>query len=70
MTAMLGLIIIYIYSAIGFVFVYETYYDDDIHNGYLNMKGDSVCMTMMHCFLSTINYGIRGGGGIGEFLPT
>ena len=70
MTAMLGMIIIYIYSAIGFVFVYETYYDDDIHNGILNMKGDSVCMTMMHCFLSTVNYGIRGGGGIGEFLPT
>jgi hypothetical protein len=27
-------------------------------------------MSMMHCFLSTVNYGIRGGGGIGEFLPT
>ena len=25
---------------------------------------------MMHCFLSTINYGLRGSGGIGEFLPT
>jgi hypothetical protein len=26
-------------------------------------------MSLMHCFLSTLNYGIRMGGGIGEFLP-
>lgn len=25
---------------------------------------------MMHCFLSTVNYGLRGGGGIGELTPT
>lgn len=70
MTAMLGFIIIYIYSAIGFIFLYDTFYDDFIHAGLLNRKGDSICMTMMHCFLSTVNYGVRGGGGIGEFLPT
>jgi hypothetical protein len=70
MTAMLGLIIIYIFSAMAFVFVYETYYDDAVSGGNLNRKGDSVCMSMMHCFLSTVNYGIRGGAGIGEFLPT
>lgn len=70
MTAMLGLIIIYIYSTIAFVFVFDTYYDDDVNGGLLNRKGDSVCMSMIHCFLSTINYGLRGGGGIGDFLPT
>lgn len=70
MTAMLGIIIIYIYSALGFIFVFDTYYDDDINAGLLNRKGDSACMDMMHCFLSTVNYGLRGGGGIGEFLPT
>jgi hypothetical protein len=70
MTAMLGMIIIYIYSAIGFIFVFDTFYDDFIHAGLLNSKGDSICQSMMHCFLSTVNYGVRGGGGIGEFLPT
>lgn len=70
MTAMLGIIIIYIYSALGFIFVFDTYYDDEINAGLLNRKGDSACMDMMHCFLSTVNYGLRGGGGIGEFLPT
>ena len=70
MTAMLGIIIIYIYSAIAFIFLFDTFYDDQVHAGLLNRKGDSICQSMMHCFLSTINYGLRGGGGIGEFLPT
>ena len=70
MTALLGLIFIYIYSAFGFIFVADTLYDDDINGGLLNRKGDSVCMSLMHCFLSTLNYGVRGGGGIGEFMPT
>jgi len=69
MTAMLGLIIIYIFSAFGFIFVYDNYYDEGINTGLLNRMGDSVCQTMLHCFLSTINYGIRGGGGIGDILP-
>lgn len=70
MTAMLGSIFIYIYSTIGFIFLYDTFYNDDIHAGLLNSKGDSICMSMMHCFLSELNYGLRGGGGIGDFLPT
>ena len=70
MTAMLGLILIYIYSVFGYTFVADTYYDDEIHGGLLNRKGDSVCQTMLHCFLTAINYGLRAGGGIGEFLPT
>jgi hypothetical protein len=27
-------------------------------------------MSLLHCFLSTFNYGMRFGGGIGEFLPS
>jgi len=26
-------------------------------------------MSLMHCFWSTFNYGLRTGGGMGEFLP-
>ena len=67
---MLGIIIIYIYSAMAFIFVADTFYDDDIEGGLLNRKGDSICQSMLHCFLSAINYGLRGGGGVGDFLPT
>ena len=70
MTALLGVILIYIYSAIGFMFVFDTFYDDNISGGLLNRMGDSICMSTMHCFLSCMNYGVRGGGGIGENLPT
>jgi len=69
MTALLGLILIFIYGAFAFQFVADTYYDDNIHHGLLNRKGDSVCMSLMHCVLSTLNYGLRMGGGMGEFLP-
>jgi len=43
MTAMLGTIMIYIYSAFGFIFIYDNYYDDAVHSGLLNRKGDSIC---------------------------
>jgi hypothetical protein len=69
MTAMLGLIIIYIFSAFGFIFISDNFFDEDVNAPLLNRKGDSVCQTMLHCFLSVINYGIRGGGGIGDILP-
>ena len=26
-------------------------------------------MSLMHCFLSSINYGLRYGGGMGDYLP-
>lgn len=70
MTAMLGIILIYIYSAFAFLFISDTYFDDGINMGLLNKAGDSICMSLLHCFLSTFNYGMRFGGGIGEFLPS
>ena len=70
MTAMLGLILIYIYAAFAFLFVSDTYFDIGVNSGLLNKQGESICMSLMHCFLSTINYGLRMGGGMGEFLPT
>ena len=69
MTSMLGIILIYIYSTFAFIFIKDTYYDDDLESGLLNRKGDSICQTMLHCFLSTLHYGMRGGGGVGDFLP-
>ena len=69
MTGMLGLIIVYIFSAFGYVFINDMYFDININAGYQNRVGDSICQTMLHCFLSTINYGIRGSGGVGDVLP-
>jgi hypothetical protein len=68
MTAMLGIILIYIYAAFAFLFISDTYFDDNVHAGLLNKAGGSICMSLLHCFLSTVNYGLRSGGGMGEFL--
>lgn len=69
MTAMLGVILVYIYSVIAFLFISDLYFDEGIEMGQINKAGDSICMSLLHCFLSTFNYGIRTGGGMGEFLP-
>lgn len=68
MTAMLGVIIIYIFSAFGFTFIYDMYFDDTINREILNKRGESICQSMIHCFFSTINYGLRLGGGMGEAM--
>jgi len=43
MTALLGIILIYIYSVFGFTFLGDMYFDEEINRGILNKRGDSVC---------------------------
>lgn len=70
MTSMLGAIIIYNYSIFAFLFLADNYFDGTINKGIINKAGDSVCMSLLHCYFSTLNYGLRLGGGIGEFMTT
>lgn len=70
MTAMLGMIIIYNYSIFAFLFLADNFFDATINKGIINKAGDSVCMSLLHCYFSTLNYGLRLGGGIGEFMTT
>ena len=67
-TGLLGIIIIYIYSCLAFVFAYDSFYRDELNFGILNRRGETLCSSMMHCFLTNINLGMRIGGGIGDFL--
>ena len=62
LTAMLGLILIYVYSLIGFNFFDYHYYNSGLNNG------ESLCTSMLQCFISTLDLGLRFGGGIGESL--
>jgi hypothetical protein len=43
MTALLGLIIIFIFSLVAFIFISDTYYREEINMGILNERGDSIC---------------------------
>jgi len=69
MTAMLELILIWIYCVLLFTFFFDHYFNDDIQFN-SNEKGDTVCRSLFHCYMSTLNFGLRAGGGIGDFLPS
>jgi hypothetical protein len=71
-TLLLFIVMLYIAAFISFQSFRETYkhvsdeasdYDDD-HGPDFNMY----CETLIRCLTSTINYGIRAGGGIGDVL--
>jgi hypothetical protein len=63
MTAMLGLIIIYIYAFWGFNIDTGMYFDESIGD-----HGESQCQSLWHCFLTTVDLGLRSGGGIADAL--
>jgi hypothetical protein len=69
MTGMLGAIIIYNFAIFAFLFTSDNYFDPTINLGIINKNGDSVCFSLLHCYLSAMDYGLRFGGGIGDFLP-
>lgn len=70
MTAMLGAIVIYNFAMFAFLFLADNYFDATLNKGLLNKAGDSTCMSLLHCYFSTMNYGLRLGGGIGEAMTT
>jgi len=57
LTALLGIILIYIYTMIAFFYFSNMY----------NSPGLD-CASLFSCTVTTINYGIRSGGGIGDAL--
>jgi inositol 1,4,5-triphosphate receptor type 3 len=60
----------YNFAIFAFLFLSDNYYDSSLNSGLINKSGDSLCMSLLHCFLSTLNYGLRFGGGIGELGTT
>jgi hypothetical protein len=54
----LAVIVVYIFSVIGFAYFREDYASSD----------GLFCTTLSECFASTVSYGLRSGGGIGEML--
>ena len=62
MTAILGIVIVYIYAVIG-------YYTSNLRKSFLfkgNNDNMNVCSNTLDCFLLFLNLGLRNGGGIGE----
>jgi len=61
MTALLALIIIYIYSIFAFTMLRNNYFQEDFPD-------ERMCDTMFNCFLVTVREGLINGGGMGDYL--
>jgi hypothetical protein len=60
------LIILWIYNVILFTFLSDWYFNDDIT--WEEESGDHICRSMISCYVTTLNFGLRNGGGIGDTL--
>ena len=58
--SLLGVIIIYYYSLVAFSAFRDSYFSQG--------PSELVCRNLVECFLSTLNAGLRSGGGIGDAL--
>lgn len=63
MTAVVGLICLYIYTIIGFWFFDDLYFDH-------HKSSERICTSMLQCFIITLDYGPRSAGGIGDRTVT
>jgi hypothetical protein len=62
LTLVLGAIVIYLFSIIAFLELHDYYVD----NGDADMN--TYCYSLLSCFASTATYGVRAGGGIGDWI--
>jgi len=72
-TAFLCLVIVYIYSVLGFFLIAEDFYDKTIlppSMEELQVSGERLCDTLFQCFFTTMTLGLRNGGGIADSLTT
>eukprot|EP00743_Colponemidia_sp_Colp-15_P005611 GILK01006033.1.p1 GENE.GILK01006033.1~~GILK01006033.1.p1 ORF type:complete len:1199 (+),score=216.20 GILK01006033.1:264-3860(+) len=60
MTSILGLCLIYVYSIFAFLWFKDDYQEED--------SAPMYCDSLIYCFVSTIHYGLRAGGGIGDVI--
>ena len=59
-TLFILVIVIIVYSSIGFFFLNKDFVSDD--------GDDYYCTTAFSCFMNTLNLGLRNGGGIGDAI--
>ena len=62
-TAVFGVIVVYVFSVVGFVYLPEDFENETEFNG-----KERVCDTLLICIVTTLNEGLRNGGGIGDML--
>jgi len=67
MTALLPLIIIYIYTTVSFFYLQDTLYDYNINPYDSDIVGENRCVSMIQCYMTVLDRGLVLGGGIGDY---
>lgn len=67
-TALLLMVVIYIYSYFGFLAFQSSFEHPTAANPEDEFDAHLYCESLWDCFLSTLNHGIRSGGGLGDVL--
>lgn len=70
LTSVLILILLYIYACLGFFFISDMFYDFWINKWDDTTPGEDMCMELWQCTINMVSYGLRYGGGIGEYART
>jgi Ion transport protein len=63
LTALLGMVIVYIYSLFGYYYLMDSFWNDNFGE-----SGENQCTTVFHCFLTIFSLGPRSSGSIGDMM--
>lgn len=66
LTIMLLMIIVYIFTSYTFFYIQDNMYDYGVNEYDSDIVGENNCLTMLQCFVSMMDKGLRWGGGIGD----
>jgi len=61
-TGILGVIIVYLFSVVGYLFLRDVFLLD------VDDTEERVCDSLLMCIVTSMNHGLRNGGGIGDVL--
>ena len=63
-------LIVYLFTWFAFYYFSELFEFSELLNvNYDIYEEEKLCSSMIQCYLTMLNYGVRSGGGIGDVLP-
>lgn len=68
LTSFMGVIMLYLFSIIGFLVFSNQYNPDDDNNNAASAKSHVNCETLLQCFAYILDQGLRAGGGVGDVM--
>ena len=64
-------LIVYLFAILAFYYFTESFnFDDvyDVENDRIIPEGELMCSSVVQCYLTLLNYGVRSGGGIADVI--